>query len=1239
MRKNLLIKVTCFAIAILMLISIIPNSKATAAEYNNSSFWKIVIENSESSSSLWGNKKLNIKTYVNDVEQTGAYETLTYKNSGLISSGDNPGKVTITPIDAYIIDKLELDDAVFKNGTSITIGDSKTKTLKVYLKSKLVTGSYVINYYENSVLMNGKTEIKTVNNYAPGSPTDVVYKSATALGLSSDYKLNGDVTRTIVLDLKDSSKNVINIYYSVTGSYTINYYDNLTKMSGKTETKTINNYTPGSAVTVDYKKATELGLTNYKLDGDADKKIVLNLQDSSKNVIDVYYSLTAYYNVEYYSDASSVTPVYTDARTINNYAGGNENYLLMSYTDIGLSQYHVPNNYKIGSGSLISVSANKTITFKPSVTANNTIKVYYRDYNVEYYTNTGSEPVYTDAKAVGGYTSGSVSYTLKNSAELNLTQDYRANKYRIGTGTFTSIPEGTNTIVFTPNKTGTNTIKVYYTNGVIAVEDTWKRSIEKTKNNGGEVETITNYKTWDWIKAGSIGLSVNTTTGVWDGAYSSRYYSGYSSVDRGFPYATWVRQYPSGTDMRRFQTVITVPNNYDGNDFVRMKSVNQDAYANINKGNIVPINDNLFVFVYPENTIVNNTNYLSYLAFWAGTETKGGTSAEFNGKKGDPSYQNQSITDLKQTDGWYVEATIDNVGEKLVGAKSGARYVVDIFTQDYAVGGGMDKFIFEFVKNKAPRTEDDAYIVAKGQTLNVSNTNPKKGILNNDYIYVPEAGAKAELIIDGTVLKQKSTGVYEVYDANKTLGGTISNFNSDDGTFTFTPISNYIGVLEFHYNCYQKKAGQNVVDPSLKDDGKVSIYVLPSVTVNHNQAVKSGDGITSISDLLKSDVIYGWPAGTSWNSNWTWPANEAGINRPATEKSIYTALSDTFPNHSYIGYVDENNSKIVDSTNSSKTLTGSFSSVNKTVGFYYERGKSNLIVECYVEGTSTLLQKESTVKYKGESYAVTIPSITGYSYASNVGALNGTMPSDGGVTVKLYYKSISYKYKVEYYFNNIKEYETIYSKAYNSVVNSYLDPKEISDLRDKVTKESYIFEKVEKLPLTISNDESLNVIKVYYKRIQSKLLNNSMYKKNVVEPIPSSDGNFKIANKLDYTFGFEFTSGQDDPDIGIGLSGVAGTNLENYTFSEFKLYEANTLIDSNFKVDVSDKSKIKFDAIDKKQILNGKTYTITYNLKYNSDVQTDKLYISVIGENVIPGNEAVKNPLVIINTGKIPGLE
>lgn len=828
-----------------------------------------------------------------------------------------------------------------------------------------------------------------------------------------------------------------------------------------------------------------------------------------------------------------------------------------------------------------------------------TLKIYIEtestniSYNIEYYVD--STLIETEAKEVSNYTAGSpVVVDYKSAEELNLSSDY------IVKG------EVEKTIILDLNDTSKNIVKVFYSNAKEVTDIQWYRTSE---NDDDVIAISPKFYSWDWSDVKNISLEEFEDDKVWDGNSYNRYYNGYSNSNLCFEYATWKQQHD--IDMRRLQAIITIPDGYDGNDFVRMKSVNQGAYSDINNGNIVPINDNIFVFVYPEDNkeTISDNNYLDYLAFWSGTVSQNNKAAYYpnssaKGIKGNNAIQISKSNDstnynlLKQTDGWYVEATVDNIGEKLIGSQSGDKYVIDIFTQDYAEGGGMDKFVFEFIKNKAPRVQDDVYISAKGETLNISDSDTNNGILDNDLIYVPEAGAKAELKVDEVLLKNSSTsGLYNLYDANGKLGGTISDFNEDDGTFTFKPNGDYIGVLEFNYSCYQKKAGQNDVDSNLKDEGKVNIYVLPAITVNHNQASIKDNKITDISSFLGTDTIYGWPSDKEWNESWTWPESDALVNRHESKKSSYTAISDTFQNHSYIGYMTEDGDKVPDSLNSSKTLSGTFSSDNKTVGFYYEKGKSNLIVESYIEGTSTLLKKDSFIKYKGEAYTVAIPSIEGYTYVSSDVDLSGSMPSDGGLTVKLYFEPNLYDYSVEYYFNDNMEYEAVYSKPYNTVVTNYLKAEEISALKDKVIKEGFVFGGAEfpngASSLTINTAESENVIRVYYKSSLNEFLGFSMYSlkgaNNPIEPVAKNNGykEYSVINGFDYTFGISFIAGTANPDIDLLLS---DDMLADFECGNFKLY------------DISDDEVKTISGIsDLKELNVGNTYILTYKIKSNTN--------------------------------------
>lgn len=838
-------------------------------------------------------------------------------------------------------------------------------------------------------------------------------------------------------------------------------------------------------------------------------------------------------------------------------------------------------------------------------------------YTVNYYVNSmfqESETITTtdydkDRNAV---------VTYKTAPELNLTSDYKVKG------------DVVKTITLNLSNNKNNKINIFYSNGTIAKEDPWKRSVENSKKSGGkavEVISLATFNGWTWNDAGKIKMSVTDEALIWD---EGQYYDGYVKPDlkRGFPYATWVRQ-SSGDkrDIRRFQTVITVPEGYDGNDFVRMKSVNQDAYMDINNGNIVPINDNIFVFVYPEGTAVNNNNYLSYLAFWAGTESQSGKKAYFKDILGNPAYQNTGLAELRQTDGWHIYATIDNVGEKLVGANPGDRYVIDIFTQDYAEGGGMDKYEFEFIKNKAPKAEDDFFITAKGETFNLTTSN-NGGILDNDFIYVPEAGAKAELITDSK-LRKVSDGVYNIYDDNNKLGGTIKNFDGDKGLFVFTPNSNYMGVLKFKYECYQKKIGQNVVDTKLKDNAEVTIYVLPKVTAEHKQAkIKNGE-IDNISSgtLKENDVVYGWSSNLAWNNNWIWPENAFGINRTADKKSSYEVSSYTFPNHDYIGYKNDKNTVVADSSNSSKILNGTFTSENKKVAFYYEIGKSNLIVESYIKGTNTLLDRQSMSLDSGSPYKVDIPDIPGYTYDSSNVSLSGTMPKNG-LTVKLYYTANMYNYSVQYYFDDVLKHEITYSKPYGSEVKSYLKAEQIESLED-IVNSGYEFVRDENVPLTIGNSQ--NVIKVYYEKKNSDLNWFYMYpnvnisKDNYQIPlINNPDYNeYNILRGFDYTFGFNFNAAHPAPDIIVDYSDSLNGSIDN-----FRIYDE----DGNRLYPAEGVNKGSFpELVNGHNLTRGKNYTVVFRLKY--DKPDNNLTIEINGD--IDSTEVINkiklNPIKLID--------
>ena len=233
----------------------------------------------------------------------------------------------------------------------------------------------------------------------------------------------------------------------------------------------------------------------------------------------------------------------------------------------------------------------------------------------------------------------------------------------------------------------------------------WKRS-----DNQGDNRQYGSYDDANIYRLNSKDLSFNWNTlnrlkadqsTVWD---NGTYYGGYAEGYDGRNFATWRRRGSGNSyELRRFQTTFTIPEGYSASDYIRLKTVGTEEYLEFNDGNIIPINDDIFIFVYKEGENVTNQNYLNYLAFWTGTSNQNGLTT-YHGILGTEAIkEDKDDTPFPYTDGWYCEADLDNIGSNLFknypDAAEGDTFVLDVFVGEYAEGGGMDELILEFVKS------------------------------------------------------------------------------------------------------------------------------------------------------------------------------------------------------------------------------------------------------------------------------------------------------------------------------------------------------------------------------------------------------------------------------------------------------------------------------------------------------------------------------------------------------------
>ena len=149
---------------------------------------------------------------------------------------------------------------------------------------------------------------------------------------------------------------------------------------------------------------------------------------------------------------------------------------------------------------------------------------------------------------------------------------------------------------------------------------------------------------------------------------------------------------------------------------------------------------------------------------------------------------------------------------------------------------------------------------------------------------------------------------------------------------------------------------------------------------------------------------------------------------------------------------------------------------NKTLDIYYDRASFDYRVEYYYDGT-----KEFTKTYENKTFGEVINTYeprlkAGYKLDKVEGSPLTISSKEDNNVIKVYYvKRTDLKYRVEHYYDN-------------NLDNSKTDPfsnmtfgEEINEFTKKEI-DGYKYCRVENLPLTISEDEEVNVIKAYYEK-------------------------------------------------------------------------------------------------------------------------------------------------------------
>lgn len=251
-------------------------------------------------------------------------------------------------------------------------------------------------------------------------------------------------------------------------------------------------------------------------------------------------------------------------------------------------------------------------------------------------------------------------------------------------------------------------------NGNLPVKN-WKRS---SGHVNADVELTTSAttnsstnKSW-WEAVSGLNLGKTEASEVWDGSRNEAHeFTSYLpnkmvTVYNGKLYdsATWA-DYHSGENngsVYRFQGTFDIgtddPNNYTYT--IQQVTGNNKLY----------INDDMWVFIYPEGTQINSSNYMDYLAFWTGTRNQNTSVKYFNDRLGTVATKDGDASQLtgltKLTDGWNMVSVTDNAGAIIQSrynmGNHETTYVIDVFTEDYNTGGGTYRLTVN--KQRQPKT-------------------------------------------------------------------------------------------------------------------------------------------------------------------------------------------------------------------------------------------------------------------------------------------------------------------------------------------------------------------------------------------------------------------------------------------------------------------------------------------------------------------------------------------------------
>lgn len=227
-------------------------------------------------------------------------------------------------------------------------------------------------------------------------------------------------------------------------------------------------------------------------------------------------------------------------------------------------------------------------------------------------------------------------------------------------------------------------------------------------------------------------------------------------------------------------------------------------------------------------------------------------------------------------------------------------------------------------------------------------------------------------------------------------------------------------------------------------------YSLNYIDSNNNEKILSTNDsaqVYHISNKVKLTINY-------YNNDNMFKSVTKDMKKGSSISNDVLDIENNMDNGYYLESVSKNNFNIDDDT---------------IVDVYYKKiNNLKYIVNYYKD-----LELFDSKKYEDVEYGY-IPTydevdIPGYSICV---VNNNTNPIiDNDTIIDVYYCKNDYKYKVKYYYDDVFDSEEEYIAKYNDIIDNY---------SDKI-KEGYVIDRIDNIPLSISDNIDDNIINVYYK--------------------------------------------------------------------------------------------------------------------------------------------------------------